>query len=174
MGQKLGGGLCPFLGGELGPHLTQCGQGRSLPPCQVAYWYIQPFGHNRPRPKIGGCALWGRSGSPSNNVHGSRSTSLPSGILIHPALLATTGVGENWGLCPFFERGGGGSPYNTTSRGLRFIPEPSGILIHLAVWPQQTWAKNWVGAVPFFWRELGPHKTQSRLGQGLPPYEVAS
>jgi len=25
-----------FLEGELGPHLTQCGQGRGLPPCQVA------------------------------------------------------------------------------------------------------------------------------------------
>jgi len=25
---------------------------------------------------------------------------------------------------------------------------PSGILIHPAVWPQQTWAENWGGAVP--------------------------
>jgi len=23
----------PLLGGELGPHLTQCGLGRGLPPC---------------------------------------------------------------------------------------------------------------------------------------------
>jgi len=30
MGRKLGGGLCPFGGEELGPHLTQCGQGRGL------------------------------------------------------------------------------------------------------------------------------------------------
>jgi len=28
MGRKLGG-LCPFRGGELGPHLTQCGQGEA-------------------------------------------------------------------------------------------------------------------------------------------------
>jgi len=29
-------GMCPFGGGELGPHLTQCGQGRGLPVCQVS------------------------------------------------------------------------------------------------------------------------------------------
>jgi len=29
---------------------------------------------------------------------------------------------------------------------------PSGVFIHTAVWPQQTWARNWVGAVPFFLR----------------------
>ena len=35
-------------------------------------------------------------------------------------------------------------------------------------------AKNWVVAVPFFLGELGPHKTQNRLGGGLPPYQVTS
>jgi len=30
------------------PHLTQCGQGRGLPPCQVSSWPIQLFGHNTP------------------------------------------------------------------------------------------------------------------------------
>ena len=39
-------GCASFLGGELGPHLTQCGLGRGLPPYQVASWSIQPFGHN--------------------------------------------------------------------------------------------------------------------------------
>jgi len=34
--------------GELGPHLTQCGQGRDLPACQVSSWSVQPFGHNTP------------------------------------------------------------------------------------------------------------------------------
>jgi len=34
MGRKLG--VCPlFVEGELGPHLTQCGQGRGLPVCHV-------------------------------------------------------------------------------------------------------------------------------------------
>jgi len=41
-------GLCPFRERELGPHLTQCGRGRGLPPCQVSSWSIQPFGHNTP------------------------------------------------------------------------------------------------------------------------------
>jgi len=35
MGRKLGG-LCPFGEGKLGPHLTQCGQCRGLPACQVS------------------------------------------------------------------------------------------------------------------------------------------
>jgi len=34
----------PFGEGQLGPHLTQCGQGRGLPACQVSSWSIQPFG----------------------------------------------------------------------------------------------------------------------------------
>jgi len=35
MGRKLGG--CASLGEEeLGPHLTQCGQGRDLPACQAS------------------------------------------------------------------------------------------------------------------------------------------
>ena len=42
------GRLCPFGEGELDPHLTQCGHGRGLPPCQVSSWSIQPFGHNTP------------------------------------------------------------------------------------------------------------------------------
>jgi len=45
---KIGGLLCPLFGSELGPHLTQCSLGRGLPPCQVASWSIQPFGHNTP------------------------------------------------------------------------------------------------------------------------------
>jgi len=34
MGRKLGGG-CASLGDELGPHVTQCGLGRGLPPYKV-------------------------------------------------------------------------------------------------------------------------------------------
>jgi len=34
-------------GGELmGPHLTQCGQGRGLPACQVSSWSVQPLGQS--------------------------------------------------------------------------------------------------------------------------------
>ena len=52
------------------------------------------------------------------------------------------------GAVPF--SGGAGSPSNTKSPGTRPTSIPSGILVHPAVWPQQTAAKNWVGAVPFF------------------------
>jgi len=42
-------GVCAPLGeGQLDPNLTQCGQGRGLPACQVSSWSIQPFGHNTP------------------------------------------------------------------------------------------------------------------------------
>jgi len=62
MGRKLGAPPT-FLLGELGPHLTQCGLGRGLPPYQVASLSIQPFSHNRHGPKIGGYALfWGELG----------------------------------------------------------------------------------------------------------------
>jgi len=41
-------GYAPLGEGELGPHLTQCAQGRGLPACQVSSWSVQPFGHNTP------------------------------------------------------------------------------------------------------------------------------
>jgi len=45
-GPKIGWGLCPFGGGELGFHLKQCGQGRGLPAYQVSSWSVQPFCHS--------------------------------------------------------------------------------------------------------------------------------
>ena len=40
-------GAVPLWGtGKLGPHLTQCGQGRGLPACKVSSWSVQPFGHS--------------------------------------------------------------------------------------------------------------------------------
>ena len=47
-------------------------------------------------------------------------------------------------------RGGAVTPSDTTSPGPRFTSIPRGILIHPAIWPQQTWAKTSVGAVTFF------------------------
>jgi len=44
--------LCPFRA-ELGPRFIQCGLGRGLLPYQVASSSIQPFGHNKHKPKIG-------------------------------------------------------------------------------------------------------------------------
>ena len=79
----------PFWGGELGPHVTQCGLGWGLPPYQVASWTIQPFGHNRRGPKIGEgqCPLfsWGRELGP-HLTHCGQGWGLPlcRGILTHP------------------------------------------------------------------------------------------
>ena len=42
----MGGGLTLPPLGELGPRLTQCGQGRGLPACQVSSWCVQAFGHS--------------------------------------------------------------------------------------------------------------------------------
>ena len=36
MGRKEGAAVLVSFRGELGPHLTQCGLGRDLPPCQMA------------------------------------------------------------------------------------------------------------------------------------------
>jgi len=47
---------------------------------------------------------------------------------------------------------------------------PSGILIQSAVWPKQTWAKNW-GLCPFGEGELGPHLT---VWPGLRPTSMPS
>jgi len=53
--------------------------------------------------------------------------------------LATIDMGRKIGgcACPFWE-GGAGSPCNTMRPGLRPTFVPIGILIHLAIWPQQT------------------------------------
>jgi len=128
IGRKVVGLLCPFLGGQLGPNLTQRGLDRGLPRYQVASRSIQPFGKNRHVRKMGGCAPLG---------------------------------------------GGAGTPYNTTSPGPRPTSVLSGILIHPAVSPEQTWAENW-GAVSLWEGELGPRLIQYGLDQGLPPYQVAS
>ena len=47
-GRKLGAEAPFWAGGVLGTHLTQCGRGRGLPPSQVSFGSMQPFGHNTP------------------------------------------------------------------------------------------------------------------------------
>jgi len=54
---------------------------------------------------------------------------------------------------------------NTVWPWLRPTSIPSDILIHPAIWPQQTWAENWRV-------ELGLHLAQCGLGRGPPPYQV--
>jgi len=73
-------------------------------------------------------------------------SSIPSGILIHPAVWPQQTWPEKWGWCAPFYRGAG-SQSNTMSPGLRPTSVPSGILIHPAVQRQQTLAENWGGTV---------------------------
>ena len=50
---------------------------------------------------------------------------------------------------------GAGFPSKTMSPGPRPISLASGILIHLAVWPEQTWAENLGLCLPFWGRRVG-------------------
>jgi len=89
--------------------------------------------------------------------------------------LATTDMGWKLRGCASF--GGAGSPQQCGQvRGLPPYAIPSGILIHPAVWPQQTWTENWGAAVPL-WGELGSQNSPSNTmwwGQGLPLCQVSS
>jgi len=69
-------------------------------------------------------------------------------------------------LCPF--RGdGAGSPSNTIWPEPSSTFVPTGILIHLAVWPQKTWAENCGVLCPFLGVSWIPSYTQCRLGRVL-------
>jgi len=72
---------------------------------------------------------------------------------------------------PLFKEGAG-SPSNTKSPGLRGNYIPSGILMHLAVWPQYKWAEIGNGASPPFCGGAGsPSNTNS---PGLRPTTMPS
>jgi len=49
---------------------------------------------------------------------------------------------EGGAAVPLSGGGGAGTPCNTMWPGPRPTSVPSGILIHQAVWPQETWAEN--------------------------------
>jgi len=150
MGRKLGRGLCPvppYLERGAGPYLAQCGLDRGPSPCKVPSWSIQPFGHNRHRPKIGGSVPFsvpflGRgSWVPSNTMSlGPRPISLPCGILIRPAIWPQQIWAENWGALPLWGMRSWvlNSPSNTMWPGMRPTCMPSFILIHPTIWPQYT------------------------------------
>ena len=95
---------------------------RGLLPYQVAFSSIQAFGHNRHGTKNGdGTPFRGGTGSPSNTaLPGPRSTAVPSDIIIII-------------IIRFVKR------QNVKRLPWRFRD----ILIHPAVWPQQTWTENW-------------------------------
>jgi len=83
-------GICPFLGGSCVPLNTVWpGPRPDYIGYQEASRSIQLFGHNRHEPKTGLCSFFwgGGAGSPSSTMWpGPRPTSVPRGILIHPAV----------------------------------------------------------------------------------------
>jgi len=86
--------------------------------------------------KMGAVLPLGGAGSPSKTIWPRpRTTSVPSCILIHPAVWPQRTWAENWGLCHF---GGARFPYNTMWPGPRPTFTLSFILIHPTVWPQYT------------------------------------
>ena len=95
-----------------------------------------------------------RAGTPSNTMWPrSRSTYVPSGVFIHPAVWPQSDMGQKLGgVGVSLFVGVAGSPSKTKSPGPKPTSIASGTLVHPAVWQQQTWAKNWVAVVcPFFW-----------------------
>jgi len=156
-------------GGELGRHVTQCGLGRGLPSYQVEPWSTQRFGHNRHRPKIGGCApFWGELGPHLAQCGLGRGLPLYQAASWSMQLFGHSRHGaKNWGLCSF-GKGRAVSPSDTMLLGSRPTSLPSGILIHPAIWPQQMWAENW-RLWPFGGGELGPYQRP-----GIPAWQVSS
>jgi len=82
----VGGLLCPFRGGAGSPPNTMWLEPR--PTSIPSGILIQPFGHNKRRPKNGGlCLFGGEAGSSSNTMlPGLRPICIPSGTLIHPTV----------------------------------------------------------------------------------------
>jgi len=150
------------LGGA-GPHLTQCRLGRGLPPYQVVSSCIQPFGHNRHGRKIGGLCpppfLGGGELGPRQHKVGYAEAYLHTKWHLNLAVWHNR-RGPKLGVCPPLFRGKTGFRSNTKSAGPWPTSIPSGILIHLAVWPQRTWAENWRGLCPFEGSCMGPHSKQ--------------
>ena len=76
---------------------------RGLPAYQ---WQLYPFSryysHNRHSRAAVPLCMWADTGSICNTMwHGPRPTSVPSGILIHPAIWPQQIWAKNWGrLCP--------------------------------------------------------------------------
>jgi len=128
----------PFLG-RLCHYLTQCRPGRGLPLYQ---WHLDLSSrlatiHGS---KSGGCCgapFWGRAelGPHLDNVTWPRYTSVPSGILIHPAVWPQHKLhGPKSGSCFAPLLGEAGCPSNTMWPGPRRTSMLSFILIHPTVW----------------------------------------
>jgi len=156
----------------------------------VASWSIQPFGHNRPGPKIGGRTLWERvSWVPIQHNVARAEAYLSAKFHLDPSnCLATVGLKLGWGCyAPFW---GSWSPSNTMLPGPR--PRPP---YQMVSWSTQPFDHNRHGPriirkqaksapvnfisggllCPFPWGwELGPYLTQCGRDWGLPACQVLS
>jgi len=114
----------PLFRGKLGPRVKQYGMGRGLPRTK---WYLDPCIRLATiHWKIGDavCPLFLKGGGfPSNTMsHVSRSTSITSGILIHPAVWPQYRHGPKIGGGAVFLLGRvAGSPSNTIWPGPRLL-----------------------------------------------------
>ena len=129
--------------------------------------------HNRHEPKRGGAAVplsRGGAGSPSNTMWpGPRFTSIPSGVFIHS--FGRNRHGPKTGSCAPF-RGSCDPIYVAWAEVYLRTKWHLDPFSHLATIDMGQ--KLGGRLCHFFWGELGPYLTQSRLGRGLPPYQVAS
>jgi len=135
--------LCPLFWGELGPQLTQYGQGQGLPLYLYTLYHLDLSSRLATidmgrKVGWGCCAPLGRAWSPSNTMwSGPRPTSAPSDPAIWPQYMSR----KVWGLlCPLFA-GAKLGPSLTQSHSVAWLRPtfvPSVILIHPTVWPQYT------------------------------------
>jgi len=108
MGQKLGGVGVPFYLGVAGSTSNTMSRKPGLPPCQVASWFMQPFGHNRRGPKIGwgSAPFWVGVWVPSNTVAWAKAYLHTKWHLDASSRLATIKMGRKLGgSVPFFGEG---------------------------------------------------------------------
>jgi len=122
--------LCPF--GGVGSPSNTMWPGPGIPPCQVAFYSIQPFGHNRHGPKVGAAVpLSGELGLHLTQCRLGRGSPPYTKWHLDPSgRLAKTDMGRKLGAVPLI---GGGSPSNTIWPGPRPTIVPSGILIYPTV-----------------------------------------
>jgi len=119
------------LSGEAGPHLTQCGLVRDVGPYLCTKWHLVPFSRLATTDMAG--KLWGvpfgGAGSPSTTMSpGPRSTSIPSSILMDPAVWPQQTWAENWEAVPLWDGylhltqcGQGLPPYQVASLSIQLF-----------------------------------------------------
>jgi len=118
--------------------------------------------------------LSGEAGSPSNTMSPGPEAYLCTKWHLDPSSHLATIHGPKVGGCSAPFLGGARSPSNTMLPGPRPTSIPSGILIHPAIWPQQTLAENWGGAVPLWEGGAGSPSNTMCPGRGPPPCHVSS